>query len=60
MKYPKAKPISAFAVKCRGELLWTSIEMNRRDLVKRINRPSGESVVPVRISEVVKPKRKKP
>ncbi len=57
----KAKPIFAFAIKTRGELSTADIEPftdeGRSDLLRRINRPAGQSVIKVRINEVQEPKR---
>jgi hypothetical protein len=52
MKPKRAKPIYAFAVSRGGEIDIDSIDLSRDAIVRRLNRPAGESVVPVRISQV--------
>lgn len=54
MKKPRAKPIYAYAIKDRGGINLTSIDESRADVIRRLNRPSGESLIMVRISQVDK------
>jgi hypothetical protein len=51
----RAKPTYAYAVKRRGVIDIDSIDMDRPAVVRRLNRPGGESVVCVRISEIAEP-----
>lgn len=59
MAGPKAKPIYAFAIKTHGTLsasdIYAFTAEGRADALRIINRPAGQSVVKVRISEVTKP-----
>lgn len=54
MKKPRAKPIYAYAIKTVGGLELDSLNHNRADLIRSQNKPAGETVVPVRISEIDK------
>lgn len=48
-----AKPEYAYAIKRGGKIDITSIDEDRAALVRHMNRPCGESVIKIRISEVV-------
>ncbi len=56
-----AKPIFGYAIKTQGILSATEVydftEEGRKDAIEYANRPAGQSVVKVRIIEVI-PKRK--
>lgn len=51
----RAKPIYGWAIKMRGVIDLLSISDSRDDLIATINRPAGQSVVCIRISEVAAP-----
>ncbi len=57
VKLTRAKPIYAFALKTRGVLNVNDLFEDRQDAIRCANKPAGQSVVNVRISEVVKPGR---
>lgn len=60
MKRPRAKPIYAYAIKTRHGLDLLSISESRSELIGQANKPAGQRVVPIRISEIAKaPKPKK-
>lgn len=56
MTYTKAKTVKAFAIAQRDTIRLDCIEPwtdeGRADLLKQINRPAGERVVTVRITEI--------
>ena len=51
-KAKKAKSIYAYALKTRGELNVTDIVETRDDALAYQNKPAGQSVVRVKITEV--------
>jgi hypothetical protein len=55
-KRPRAKTIKAFAVACGETILLDRIEPwtddGRNDCLRGINRPAGEHVITVRITEI--------
>jgi hypothetical protein len=59
VKKPRAKPIYAYAIKADGNLQLESMDHSKASLVRYMNRPAGESVVAVRISEMAKPRKKR-
>lgn len=54
VKKPKAKPIYAYAIKTRHGLDLLSISESRSELISQANKPAGQSVVAIRISQVDK------
>lgn len=56
MRHTKAKTVKAFAITRRGEIMLDAIEPwtddGRQELIRQINRPAGERVVTVRITEI--------
>lgn len=54
MKKPRAKPVYAYAIKSSAGLELESLDYNRAALIEIANKPAGESVVPVRISQIDK------
>lgn len=54
--YVKAKTVKAFAIANRDQILFGDIEPfteeGRDELLRRINRPAGQRVVTVRITEI--------
>jgi hypothetical protein len=56
MKRDKAKTIKAFAISRRDDILLDSFEPwtddGRAECIRRINRPAGERVISVRITQV--------
>lgn len=55
----RAKSIEAWAIKTRGTLNVLNLSDDRDDLIQQINRPAGQSVVRVRISEIIQKGRKR-
>lgn len=49
----KAKPVVVYAVKRGGVIDIDSLTETRADLIRNLNRPAGESVIKVRVTEVV-------
>jgi hypothetical protein len=60
VKKPRAKPIYAFAIKTSAGLDVENINVDRAELVRYANKPAGQSVVPIRISEISKPPKSRP
>jgi hypothetical protein len=60
----RARPILAFAIKTRGVLsafdLFEFTDDGRADAIRCANKPAGQSVVKVRISEVTPKRKRKP
>lgn len=48
----RARPVLAFAIKTRGLIDFTSITDCRADLLAALNRPAGQRIIAVRITEV--------
>lgn len=59
MKKPRAKPLYAYAIKTNAGLSVEDISIDRAELVRYANKPAGQSVVAVRISEISKPPRRR-
>lgn len=60
----RAKPILAYAKKVHGviqadDYLWPFTAEGKRSAIQTINRPAGQSIVPVRVSEITRLVRKK-
>lgn len=49
----RAKSVMAYAIVQRGSICVDDISTDRAELVRQLNRPAGQRVARVRISEVV-------